>query len=183
MILSTSHHPLHVSQKCLRSRGGCNFEFCLQPKNFSLGLAHRSRWRGDGKERADMPTASDVNGGGKRPSDRTASERERPLAALGSFEQPESSCHLLSIRHYVTALGCLPPFPCSFSAIKTDWPSLQHQSGRCVLDLPFQVPRRLPRRRSYFTRSGQNGILNVLGTPLWLVRGCENVAGMLRQRW
>ena len=91
----------------------CNFEFCLQPKNFSLGLAHRSRWRGDGKERADMPTASDVNGGGKRPSDRTASERERPLAALGSFEQPESSCHLLSIRHYVTALGCLPPFPCS----------------------------------------------------------------------
>ena len=84
-----------------------------------------------------MPTTAsdDVNGGGKRPS-----ERERPLATLGSFEQPESSCHLLSIRHYVTAPGCLPPFPCSVTAIKADWPSsLQHRSGRRVLDLPFQV--------------------------------------------
>ena len=23
----------------------------------------------------------------------------------------------------------------------------------------------------------------LLGTPLWLARGCENVAGKLRQRW
>ena len=81
---------------------------------FFFGLSrHTLYWMEMEKERAENSTAPNVKGGTttrERSGDRDRQRQpDRPLAAFGSFEQPESSCHLLSI-HHVTALD-LPPAP------------------------------------------------------------------------